>query len=159
MNYEIRGLQPGDLGELTFNMRAADVKELYAASGSLDMLHLLGLSVGASAAVRVGVGDGKPGVIYGIRPNIGMESAAVWLVATIGIRRYSVPFLKHSRTTIQEWFEMYPKVQTMFNFTHAENSVHHRWLEWCGATLLPPVPYGPLGELFIPFKIERADYV
>lgn len=159
MTYEIRGVREGDLPYLSQNLRAADVREIYATHGNLRLLEALEASTSSSTEVLIGAGDtGKPVVIWGIH-EFSRESAFVWACATPDIVKYRIPFLKNCRVVIHGWFDRFPGVHNLINFSHAENTLHHRWLEWCGAQLLPEVPWGPLGEPFRPFNIRRTACV
>ena len=158
MNYELREPTDADIAYLSWNLRASDVKEVYATCGHLDILRALEISTRNSPEVTVGIGDGKARIIFGIKPY-GANSALIWALATPEIKNYRTAFLRLSRQIIKGWFEDYPEVHTMFNFTHADNHTHQRWLKWCSAELLPVTPWGALGELFHPFVIHRGNYV
>lgn len=158
MNYEIRGVREGDLAYLSWNLRRADLKELYAMHGHFDPSGPLEISSRYSTETLVGVGDGKPVVVFGIR-IMDQSSALIWAVGTPEVSKYHRPFLKNSKPLLRRWFQQYPQVDYMFNFTHSTNHVHHQWLRWCGAALLPETPWGKLGEPFKPFTIKREAYV
>jgi hypothetical protein len=82
----------------------------------------------------------------------------IWACGTPEILKHKRAFVSNSRRTIERWFRERPGVDFFMNFSHASNSAHHRWLEWCGAEMLPALPMGPLGELFMPFTIRRTKY-
>lgn len=156
MHYEIRGVREGDLPYLSRNLRAADVRELYATYGHVRFLETLERSVSISGEALIGAGcDGKPVVLMGIR-QFAPESAVVWACGTPEITTYRTPFLRNSRAVLRSWFEQHPGVGYFMNFTHESNTLHHRWLSWCGAELLPGIPWGALGEPFRPFTIRRS---
>lgn len=150
----IRGLQPGDLQYLADNLRGADRIELLASSGTTDALQALERSVQASTYVEVGTGpDGLPVVIWGAAAHKGV--GIIWAVATPAIKTHRMEFLRNCQQVIAKIFDIFA-VNSLINFTHGENTLHHRWLKWCGAELLPEVPYGPQGEAFRPFVIRRG---
>lgn len=157
MNYEIRGVRDGDLPYLAANLRAADARELVATYGNAAFLRALTQSAYHSHEVAVCEGDGVPMVLWGLH-HLNPTSALIWCCATPLVNKFRVPFVRESRAIIGRWFKE-TDTQILFNFSHASNALHHRWLRSCGATVLPAVPCGPLGEPFSPFVIRRNAYV
>lgn len=159
MTYEIRGVREGDLPYLAENLRASDARELIATYGTPRFLYGLQRSTDLSAETLVGVPTGDhPVLLFGIM-DFSPRAALIWACGTPGLSRHPTAFLRGSKATIRRWFEERPSVEYLMNFTHAQNLQHHRWLEWCGADLLPALPMGPLGEDFRPFTIRRTKYV
>jgi len=158
MDYDIRAAQESDLQMLAETLRPEDAHELLAATGSEDHLDNIRRSIEASSEVLVGVGHGEPpGCIFGI-VEVTEKTALIWAVATPGINKYRVPFMRESLYTLWRWFKERPQLEHMVNFVHADNQEHHKWLRWAGAELHPAVPYGVLGEQFHPFRIHRSRY-
>lgn len=155
--YAIRDVRESDLPFLAERLRAADIIELSNATGSVDTQMSLRKSWVGSSYCRVGCWGGDPFLIWGMSPRFG-SAALVWAVATPEVTRHNRRFLRQSREAIADLFVAAPEVQYLINFTHADNHVHHRWLSWCGAKLLPAVPFGPLGGRFRPFSIQREFY-
>jgi len=158
MQYVIRGVREGDLPYLTDNLRGADTRELIATYGNTRFLEGLTRSVSASDEVQLCEGDGLPMVLWGIY-QISSLSAVIWCCATPQVTKFRLPFVRESRAIFRRWFTERPELQTLINFSHAKNELHHRWLRTCGATVFPSVPVGPLGEPFSPFVIRREHYV
>jgi hypothetical protein len=158
MDYGIRGVRETDIPFLVNNLRSADIKELIATFGDNDHLGNLRFSVLKSSYSRVGVNDrDEPVVIWGMSPF--KKTGIIWASATPEIERYRVPFLKGCRPVIREMFEFQPHTEHLINFTHGNNTLHHRWLKWCHAEVLPEVPFGAKGEPFRPFVIRRGSYI
>lgn len=155
--YTVREVRESDLPYLAERLRAADVLELLFASGSPDTLGSLRMSVEGSAVARVGCWGDSPFLVWGMSASFG-SSALVWAVATPEVTRHHREFLRKSREAVKGLFDAAPEVKHLINFTHADNHVHHRWLSWCGAKLLPAVQFGPLGGRFRPFSIQREFY-
>lgn len=155
MKYEIRGVREEDLPYLSQNLRSADVKELYATYGHFRIRKTLKRAVEISEEALVGVPlGGDPVVLMGIR-RITDQTGVVWACGTPEIAKYRIPFIRNSRPVLQKWFEERPGLRYLMNFTHGSNTLHHRWLKWCGAEMLPAVPWGALGDSFHPFSIRR----
>ena len=155
--YKIREATQGDLVYLASNLRAADMRELYAMHGHLRAKELLELSRDHSDTTLVGCDtNNTPVVIFGITKTT-ERAALIWAVATPEVTNYKLEFLRASRRILRGWFDDNPSLEFMYNFTHSENTVHHAWLTWVGATLMPPVPFGITGQKFNPFIIQRKD--
>lgn len=158
MHYEIRGVRESDLPYLAENLRAADVRELMATYGHTRFLYGLQRSCHLSEEALVGCPSGEPpALLWGIR-QFTPRAAMIWACGTPEILKHKRAFVSNSRRTIERWFRERPDVDFFMNFSHASNSAHHRWLEWCGAEMLPALPMGPLGEDFLPFTIRRTKY-
>ena len=159
MNYKLREPTNEDIAFLSWNLRAEDMKELYATYGHFDALRALTSSVDNSEETHVAIGeDGKPFFIFGMKPH-GEKSALIWALATPEITNYKIAFFRQAKVLIRGWFEDYGHVDTMYNFSHSDNVMHHLWLRWCHARILPSLPWGTQKELFTPFVIERKSYV
>lgn len=77
------------------------------------------------------------------------NSALIWMVATDDLEKHSIEFLKYSRPFIEEVTRPYDLV---FNWVHAENEVHLKWLRWCGFTFIQyHEVFGAAGEPFYTF--------
>lgn len=155
--YKIRALREQDIPHLAVNLRSHDVRELIAASGSVDTLGSITRSVRTSEECLVATENNLPILIWGISPVFGTV-ALIWAVATPAVQKYPSAFFRQGRSKIRTWFEERPALQTLMNFTFAENTLHHRWLKWCGAELFPEAPFGPRGAPFKPFVIRRDFY-
>lgn len=76
-------------------------------------------------------------------------SAMIWMIATDDLERHSLEFLRYSRTFIEQVSE--PFTHT-FNWVHADNEVHIKWLKWCGFTFVKlHESFGASGESFYEF--------
>ena len=159
MKYELRKPTPEDIAYLSYNLRASDIRELYALYGHVDALGALTASIDNSDECYVGVGEnGLPALVFGLLKR-GRNEALIWALATPELINYRIAFIRRSKECISRWFSENPDINTMFNFSHSANTLHHQWLEWCGAHMLPTVPWGTLKEDFTPFVIRRETYV
>jgi len=92
--------------------------------------------------------DGTPGGIAGTDPNPSEQYGLVWMLGTPLIEQRKFKFLRGSKDWIDEACRPYKAVG---NLVHAANTVHLRWLQWCGFTMLRKVQAGPFNEDFIEF--------
>lgn len=154
----VRDLQEGDLEFLADNLRDADKREIEAASGLSNPLTALRLSVPASANLKIIEFErGRPCAIYGTSQQV-TPVASVWLLATTDVEKHAVPFLRYSRPNMRRLFET-TGAKVFYNYTHVPNTLHHKWLRWCGASLGDVVYRGPASEPFYPFVIHRSHHV
>ena len=154
-DYLIRELQPDDLDYIAANLRAADARELRAASGHSNYRDRLTMAVAESSEVRIVEHDGRPILVFGFAP-LDETTAGVWAVGTSTVSRFRAPLVRETRNVIRRWFEEHSKLRYLVNFTHASNRLYLRWLRSIGATVFPRKPIGFQGELFRPFVIERS---
>ena len=161
--YEIRDVREADLVFLSTHLRGSDMVELVSAYGNTETpLGALQNSVRNSEYAKVITGaSGDPMFLMGYCKTYSSRMKLIWAVATpeIASKEHTITFLRHSRYEIEKWFLSNPEVEYFFNLTHSQNTLHHSWLRWCKAELLPALPYGPIGQEFCPFLIRRKSYV
>lgn len=77
-----------------------------------------------------------------IPPTLLSDTAYLWMFTTPGFAEHRTACLRQSRKLLQDALQRYPII-----VGHC-SMVSQRWLQWLGATLLPPQ-----GD-FIPFEIK-----
>lgn len=159
MNYVIREARETDLPHLASSLRGADAREVFATWGKPHPLAALQSSFRYSeeALVAADASD-TPFVIWG-RSEFSVKTQLIWCLATPAVSKWRVPFIRVSRDVLRKWFQENPELQSLFNYSHSANTLHHKWLRSVGATIFPPIPMGPLGENFSPFVIKRYPNV
>ena len=60
-------------------------------------------------------------------------SAMIWMVATPDLEKHQLEFLRYSRIFINEVGEPY---DLLFNWVDARNTVHVKWLQFCGFIII-----------------------
>lgn len=155
--HTIRGVTDSDLVYMSEHLRLDDVREIFLSRGNKDILGQLRITVHASEEAFVGEVAGKPVLLFGYL-KISEISSVIWAVGTPEIKKYNRIFLRECRKSLKDWFVKNPSTECFWNFTYLENTLHHRWLEWCGADLLPALPLGVNGAMFLPFTIKRSAY-
>lgn len=70
--------------------------------------------------------------LAGVAPR-GDGSAMIWMIATPDLEKHQLEFLRYSRTFINEVGEPY---DLLFNWVDARNTVHIKWLQFCGFTII-----------------------
>lgn len=110
-------------------LRQADINEIEAYSG---MTPLDGLSLSkASSHLSYTILDGDtPVAMYGGSPE-GNGVANVWMLATDGITKNTVQFLRRSREHL-DTFQKELNSSFIYAFTDPRNTLHQVWLKFCG---------------------------
>lgn len=77
--------------------------------------------------------DGEPYAIYGasVYKEFPKGVALVWLVATPDIQKNSRRFLRYCRDGVNALNDKFP---LLFCLADERNTVHLKWLDWCGFT-------------------------
>lgn len=152
MHKYLRNVQEGDLEYLAENLRQADIEEITADGASV--LEALVESVELSYFVQIIDHSGVPSGILGLA-SYSDEVDSLWMVATDDINSIPMTFLKNSKRVISELFRISGKLR-FANYTYAKNTLHHKWLKWCGAHIGDmPIEVGPQKREFLSFVIER----
>jgi len=138
-----------DLGHLAENLRDEDVAELKASSG---LEPYKGLEMGFRFSRRCNtmcLENGTPIGIYGVADAKYKGLGSIWMLATPDLLKEQRQFLRECREGISEISQGYSCV---FNYTDARNTVHHKWLKWCGFTFINEhKDFGKDGEPFYEF--------
>lgn len=122
-----------DLSVLAPRLRAEDKREIRAVSGRTPEAALFhGLEI--SEVCEVIEAGGELVGVYGVvrspqEPILG----AIWMLCTDGLERHQIAFLRRCRAVIDELNKQYP---LLCNVVDARNTIHIKWLRWCGFTFI-----------------------
>lgn len=131
-----------DIEPIASNMREADVKEVLAATGDSPFTALFNGLMRSDPCYTLIDAKGNPGAMLGIVPETD-RYGLIWLLGTDAIAKNTYPFLKYSRPFLERLWEESGK-ELLYNYTHVDNTLHHRWLKWLGFTFLNR--FGPFYE-------------
>lgn len=138
-----------DIRTLAENLRSEDVAEIKAASGLTPEVALEMGRVLSRRCKTICKADGTPVGIYGVSDTHIRGLGSIWLLATPDLLTIQRQFLRGCREGISEVSQGYTAV---FNYTDARNTVHHRWLKWCGFTFIQEHKhFGKNNETFYEF--------
>lgn len=70
--------------------------------------------------------------MFGVQGQLGKD-AFVWMLASDEIQKIAIPFLKQNRKVIDYLNKLHP---VLHNVVDARNTLHLRWLKWCGFTFI-----------------------
>jgi hypothetical protein len=150
--YEIRDATEEDVEFLATRLRKMDLKEIAAGSGRFPRA-VLRSGLRTSVFCRVGLADGEPICIYGVRAASALSvEAIVWMLGTDQLHKHAMKFGRECGIQVKE---MLKDFKVILNYCHAENKLTIRWLKWLGFTLNKPKPYGRKQELFHLFYLEN----
>ena len=140
-----------DIEYLTNHLRTEDVREIEAHGSTVR--EGLWDSLCNSVRAFVVTYEERPVLIFGISEDNppGIKRCAVWMVGTPEVKRISRLFLRHSREWVAEIAQGY---DLLWNVVDCRNSLHHRWLRWCGFTFLRMLPVGPGSLPFYEFVLK-----
>jgi len=134
------------------NLRPADLAEIKASRGVAtpevlsesvnDSTHCFAIIRGTRCIGLFGYAEETPTL------------ARVWMLAAEEIEQVSTRFLRESRKWLDEMNRRY---STIYNFYHEDNTLHRRWLEWCGFTIGSRFNIGEHGEPFRIFHRNNND--
>jgi putative methionine-R-sulfoxide reductase with GAF domain len=139
-----------DCACLAANMREADRMEVKAASGLTPYQALLMGYVNSEICVSIVDDDSTILGMFGVVPtSVSPSTGAVWMLAAKELLKYSKRFAKESRQwvdAVQSGYDL------LYNTIDERNTVHIRWIQWCGFTVLRRIPeYGVEGRPFLEF--------
>lgn len=132
-------------------MRAADVREVMAASGRTPH-EALEVSLRKSSVAWTGLIDGRPEVMFGAGDlNVLTLTAAPWLLGTDEVEANYRQFLRRSVDWRDQLLQRYAVLR---NVVDDRNEVSKRWLRWLGFTIGNPFVLAN-GATFRLFELRR----
>lgn len=144
--YNARPSIPEDIGTIAVSMRPADRKEVKLLSGQ-EPLDALTQSYVHSKVTRTLSHKDTPLIMYGtaeFQPGVGI----VWGLGSDALDDHVLGFLRMSRPEVEILQEGY---RTLFNYVHATNELHLKWVKFVGFTLFDPQTHES-GETVIPIQ-------
>ena len=146
----MRGATLDDCYDLAPKLRKEDLKEIKANANIQPKDALIkGFQL---SEVPVAIFNDKEEIVCMLgccRTDI-PSAAIVWLLASDDLKK-DIPyrFLKHSRGVTEIFQKRYP---VLYNFIDARNTLHIKWLKWCGFTFIKKhFDYGYEKRLFYEF--------
>ncbi|CAJ0778745.1 hypothetical protein LMG7141_00794 [Ralstonia condita] len=131
-------------------MRAAEVQEV-ADSYGMSPLDALLFEVKRSSVAWSWVIDGEVACMFGIvTPAALSEVSYPWFLTTELVEQHSRQFARACKTLLPELLAHHPR---MVGRVDARYMASVRWLQWLGAKLGEPEPWGVGNALFRTFEI------
>ena len=136
------------------DMRQADIDEVWASDNHTPIEALL-ISWGLSYKSVIVTVDDEPCVMIGIVIRDILAGTGVpWMLGTNRALKHKRHFIEQVPDVIDQMLDICPK---LMNYVHDRNKVSIGWLKRIGFTMGDPEKYGPNGELFRRFYLERSQ--
>ena len=145
-----------DAHSLAKDLRPEDEAEIRAMSGQEPLRALLHGIQFSDVPLAIQDDDGTTIGLFGVvttqqKPRVG----AVWLLASPKLLKYSRRLARESRRWVQTLQQNY---DVLFNLVDERNTIHIRWIQWCGFTFVNRHP--TLGAEQRPFlEFVRINHV
>jgi len=119
-----------DAKYLAPRLRQADRDECIAVVGKPPEAFLPGSVTLATGAWTIIAPTGGRIGMFGVSPTPTLPNVGtVWMVATDELPKYATQFLRESRRWVSVMQDHYP---ILWNVVDTRNTVHMRWIAWCG---------------------------
>jgi hypothetical protein len=154
MTYKIVPTEQKHVEELSHTMRAADVRECWAAN-HFSPYDALKHSLCHTENPRTGLYNNNVMCIWGIGKVTYLSKEGIpWMLTSKLVEHHYREFLRQGPTLLKE---IKKEAVVLVNMVDARNKRSIRWLKWLGFTIHDPVPFGPDDVLFHPFIMENYD--
>lgn len=148
----VRRAKATDIEPIAKHMRKEEVDEIWASNNWLPKEALEYGFINSELCYTITF-KGEPVAMFGLVSNPDIkEYASIWMLGTDRIKEMKITFLKKSKSILDMLLEYYPM---LYNFVDVRHETSVEWLKWCGANIMPPIPYGPENRLFSMFTIRR----
>ena len=136
-----------DIKYLAPRLRTSDKKEILASVG-LTPYEAMMIGYLENVIVFTIVNKyNEPVAIFGIN-DVGQNVGAIWLLATDKLKDIQYSFLRENKKVIDF---LNTKYKILWNFVDCRNSLHIKWLKWCGFKFINKQNYGVLNKPFYEF--------
>ena len=142
-----------DIKYLAPRLRKEDKQEILAGSGLIPYEALLKGYLENVIVFTIVNTKNKPVGIFGVN-DCGNGLGAIWLVATNDLSTVQISFLRQCREVVKVFNNKY---KILWNFVDCRNSLHIKWLKWCGFKFIRKTNYGVLQKPF--YEIIRINNV
>ena len=155
MEWIVRRATEEDVKNIAPRLRQIDKDELHASCGEDPEAILLESLAMPSLGTWVGVYKGQPEIIFGCvytaDPNLGVP----WMVGTDALKDSPREFLNKCKLWVQGFSKHFPLLK---NFVSEKNTLHIKWLKWCGFKFTHLHPeYGVGKEPFWEFEMKQKE--
>ena len=136
-----------DIKFLAPNLRYEDKREILASTGLLPYEALLKGYLENVIVFTIVNRKNIPVGIFGVN-DCGSGVGAIWLLASEDLTTAQISFLRQCRDVVKV---LNTKYKILWNFVDCRNSLHIKWLKWCGFKFINKQKYGVLNKPFYEF--------
>ena len=142
-----------DIKYLAPRLRKTDKEEILAGIGETPYHALLIGFINCAIVFTIVNPKNEPVGIFGVT-DCGDGTGTIWLLATDGLAKIQIAFLKECRKVVNV---LNKKYKILWNFVDCRNQLHIKWLKWCGFQFINKQKYGVLNKPFYEFiKINNV---
>ena len=142
-----------DIKYLAPRLRQSDKEEILAGIGKTPYHALLIGYFECVVVFTIVNPKNEPVGIFGVT-DCGDGTGAIWLLATDGLAKIQIAFLKECRKVVNV---LNKKYKILWNFVDCRNQLHIKWLKWCGFQFINKTNYGVLNKPF--YEFIKINYV
>lgn len=156
MEWHVKRATEDDIKNIAPRLRQIDKDEIMASSGSVPEECLLrALNDFPALGTWAVYNNGTPEIIFGCTlsadPNMGIP----WMVSTDALAKAPREFIKKCKMWITGFQKQFPVLK---NFVSAKNTLHIRWLKWCGFEFVQlHGEFGAGKEPFWEFEMKQKE--
>ena len=136
-----------DIKYLAPRLRYEDKREILASTGLLPYEALLKGYLENVIVFTIVNKKNIPVGIFGVN-DCGRGVGAIWLLASEDLTTAQISFLRQCRDVVKV---LNTKYKILWNFVDCRNSLHIKWLKWCGFKFINKQKYGVLNKPFYEF--------
>ena len=136
-----------DIQYLAPRLRYEDKREILASTGLLPYEALLKGYLENVIVFTIVNKKNIPVGIFGVN-DCGSGVGAIWLLASEDLTTAQISFLRQCRDVVKV---LNTKYKILWNFVDCRNSLHIKWLKWCGFKFINKQKYGVLNKPFYEF--------
>ncbi len=136
-----------DIKYLAPRLRYEDKREILASTGLLPYEALLKGYLENVIVFTIVNRKNIPVGIFGVN-DCGSGVGAIWLLASEDLTTAQISFLRQCRDVVKV---LNTKYKILWNFVDCRNSLHIKWLKWCGFKFINKQKYGVLNKPFYEF--------
>lgn len=144
--------EPHHLPVLAASMREADVAEIWASNHHTPLQSLTEGFKRSTVSTVITAHDVPIAMLGVVRKDVLSGTGWVWMLGTDGVVTHRHSLTRIMPRVIAEMLHVCPR---LCNMVHVKNKVSVAWLKRSGFTLDAPVKYGPEGEMFHHFHLEK----
>lgn len=148
----IRTSEHFDILPIAYNMRHADIEEIWASNNSTPNEALTNGLLCSKPCLTAEL-KGVPIAMFGLVPTEDEKRSTIWFLGTPEAEKISICFGRLSRLLVKRFLKDH---EILFNYVDARNYHSIKWLKWLGAKFNKKAPYGVMNRPFKMFTIEKG---
>ena len=126
----VRRSKVHDAPPLAAGLRPADLQEIKSHVGEDPVAHIERSIMCSDPGYTILNAINIPVAVFGVIPDAREAGVGkIWMLASDEFVSYRYLFLRHCRDWIERLQQEY---SVLWNYIDARNTVHIRWLKWCG---------------------------